>query len=205
VLTPNALSDDYLGGADKLHPNAAGYTLLAQTFYNVLTGVDDIPPVTGFVSPGNGAVNVSPNAAISVDLFDFGTGIDISATTFMINGQVIPITPTGDKTKLTFLYQPPAPLDGVVTVSIATQDLATPPNIWNGTVTQFIIAGTVFLPGDLNHDGIVDGEDLVIMAYAFGAHRYDSNYNINADLNGDGIVDGLDLAILASNFGKRSF
>ncbi len=205
VLTPNAIPDDYTGGIDKLHPNPAGYTLLAQTFASVLTGVDDIPPVTGLVSPYDGAQNVSPNAQIQIDLYDFGTGIDVANTQLLVNGTAIAITPSGDKTKLEYRYQPPSPLVGVVTVGLATQDLASPPNVFNGTVTQFVITGTVFLEGDLNHDGIVDGLDLVIFAYSFGAHRYDSNYNIDADFNGDGIVDGRDLAVLAANFGKRSF
>jgi lysophospholipase L1-like esterase len=205
VLTPNAIPDDYTGGIDKLHPNPAGYTLLAQTFASVLTGVDDIPPVTGLVSPYNGAQNVSPNAQIQIDLYDFGTGIDVANTQLLVNGTAIAITPSGDKSKLEYRYQPPSPLVGVVTVGLATQDLASPPNVFNGTVSQFVITGTVFLEGDLNHDGIVDGLDLVIFAYSFGAHRYDPNYNIAADFNGDGIVDGRDLAVLAANFGKRSF
>ncbi len=112
---------------------------------------------------------------------------------------------SGDKTKLVLTYTPPQPLKGVVDLHLRAQDLATPPNVLDNLVSEFIIAGTTFLTGDLNHDGCVNGADLVILALAFGAHRYDSRYNINADFNGDGIVDGLDLAILAASFGKCSF
>ncbi len=74
-LTPGALSKDYLGGGDKLHPNGAGYDLLAQTFADALTGADHVPPVTGTVSPGNGQQNVPANVGIQLDVFDFGAGI----------------------------------------------------------------------------------------------------------------------------------
>ncbi|HTQ80151.1 MAG TPA: dockerin type I domain-containing protein, partial [Thermoanaerobaculia bacterium] len=72
-------------------------------------------------------------------------------------------------------------------------------------VSTFQIVGTTFLPSDFNRDGRVDGKDLVTLALAFGAHRYNTNFNLAADLNGDGIIDGLDLAILASNFGNSTF
>ncbi len=204
VLNPNYMQL-YVGGTDKLHPNAAGYTLLAQTFANVLEGIDDVPPVPGVVSPLQGQENVPADAAIEVDLFDFGAGIDVASTQLLINDQVVDTTPTGDQHKLVFLYQPPAPLAGVVNLGVQTQDLASPPNTFTGTLSQFIIVGTVFLTGDLNHDGIVDGLDLLLFAPCFGAHRYNTNFQVACDFNGDGVVDGVDLAMLASNFGKRSF
>ncbi|HYL06253.1 MAG TPA: GDSL-type esterase/lipase family protein, partial [Thermoanaerobaculia bacterium] len=58
-LTPNALTQDYVGGGDRLHPNSAGYDLLARTFADVLTGADKVPPVTGLISPFNGQQNVA--------------------------------------------------------------------------------------------------------------------------------------------------
>jgi acyl-CoA thioesterase-1 len=204
-LTPNALSQDYQGGGDRLHPNAAGYDLLARTFADVLTGVDKVPPVTGLISPFDGQQNVPVNAEVQLDLYDFGAGIDVANTHLLLGGQAVAVTPVGDQRKLEFRYHPTAPLAGVVAIGLQTQDLAVPPNTFTGTVAKFEIAGTVFLDGDLNQDGIVDGEDLIIFAYCFGAHRFDPNFRLNCDLNGDGIVDGRDLAILASNFGKRSF
>ncbi len=204
-LTPNALTEDYLGGSDKLHPNAAGYDLLARTFANVLTGVDAVPPVPGLISPFNGQLNVAVNAKIQLDLYDFGAGIDLANTHLLLNGQAVAVTPAGDQRKLEFRYQPTSPLVGVVTIGLATQDLANPPNTFNGPLAKFEVAGTVFLTGDLNQDGIVDGADLILFAYCFGAHRYDPNFRLYCDFNGDGIVDGRDLAVLAANFGKRSF
>jgi acyl-CoA thioesterase-1 len=205
VLTPDAFSQDYVGGADKLHPNAAGYNLLAQTFADVLNGTDKIPPVTGGLSPYNGQQNVLPTIQVDVDVYDFGAGIDVANTHLLINGQAVGATPTGDRRKLSFRYRPPSPFSGVVTVGLQTQDQAQPPNTFSGTLAQFVVEGTVFLTGDINHDGIVDGLDLILFAYCFGAHRFDPNFRIYCDFNGDGIVDGIDLALMAANFGKRSF
>jgi hypothetical protein len=54
-------------------------------------------------------------------------------------------------------------------------------------------------PGDLNHDGVVDGADLLILLSAWGPCN---NPDLcPADLNGDGDVDGADLLILLSNWG----
>jgi lysophospholipase L1-like esterase len=204
-LTPHAIPDDYAGGTDKLHPNAKGYDLLAQIFADVLTGIDKVPPVTGLVDPGNGQQGVPANSQIAITLYDFGAGIDLSSVQLAINDQAVTPVVSGDKSKLVLSFTPPQPLKGVVDVNLHAQDLATPPNVRDGLVSEFIVAGTTFLAGDLNRDGRVDGADLVILALAFGAHRYDSRYNINADFNGDGIVDGLDLAVIAANFGKSSF
>ena len=204
-VTPQAIPDDYLGGGDKLHPNAKGYDLLAHVFADVLTNVDSVHPVTGQIDPPNSQQGVSPNSHIAIALYDFGTGIDLPSVQLAVNGETVSPVVSGDKSKLVLTFVPPQPLKGVVDVHLHAQDLATPPNVLDRLVSEFIITGTTFLPGDLNRDGRVDGADLVILALAFGAHRYDSRYNINADFNGDGIVDGLDLAIIAGNFGKSSF
>jgi lysophospholipase L1-like esterase len=204
-ITPKAIPDDYLGGVDKLHPNAQGYDLLAHVFADVLANVDTVHPVTGRIDPPNGQQGVSPNSHIGLDLYDFGTGIDLTSVQLAVNGETVSPVVSGDKSKLVLTFVPPQPLKGVVDVHLHAQDQATPPNVLDRLVSEFIITGTTFLPGDLNRDGRVDGADLVILALAFGAHRYDSRYNINADFNGDGIVDGLDLAIIAGNFGKSSF
>ncbi len=50
------------------------------------------------------------------------------------------------------------------------------------------------VPGDLDGDGIVDGEDLGVLLSLWGSD------DPLADLNGDGIVDGEDLGILLSNW-----
>lgn len=53
------------------------------------------------------------------------------------------------------------------------------------------------LPGDLNDDGIVNSQDLALVASSWMA----SGKNV-ADVNGDGIVNSQDLAIVSSNWLK---
>ena len=189
--------DDRVG-----HPNAAGYDLLAQIFFDVIRNVDRVPPVTGLVSPAHGAKDVSSGTAISMEVWDFGAGIDVAATTLKVNGVPTGVTATGDTKKVTLTYQPPSPLAGLVSVGLSSRDLATPPNTVDREVVTFTIAGTQLLTGDLDQNGRVDGQDLLRFARRFGARLGDTLYSPASDFNNDAIVDGQDLAVLASNFGK---
>jgi thermitase len=59
-----------------------------------------------------------------------------------------------------------------------------------------------YIPGDLNHDGRVDGRDLITAARAFATTSGDPRWKSEADVNQDGKVDGRDMVIMARNFGK---
>ncbi|RPH57763.1 hypothetical protein EHM82_00545 [bacterium] len=194
------IPDDPVG-----HPNPAGYDLLAQTFFNVLIGVDDVPPVTGVVRPANGSRGIRPSALLEVEVWDFGTGIDLGATELLVNGEVVPATITGDPRQIRITYQPERPWRGAVSVGLRSQDLAGPPNAVDREISRFRIAGSTLLDGDLNEDGRVDGTDLVLLGIRFGAIQGNRRYERRADFNQDGIINGDDLAILASNFGRASF
>ncbi|HSK81571.1 MAG TPA: GDSL-type esterase/lipase family protein [Thermoanaerobaculia bacterium] len=187
------------------HPNGAGYDVLADVFFDVLTGVDSVPPVHGVMRPVNGQRGVQPATVIDVDVWDFGQGIDLSATSLLVNGEVVPATVTGDAKRIELLYQPPQPLRGSVSIGLRSRDLATPPNTVDREIARFRTAGTALLDGDLNEDGRVDGTDLVSFARHFGAGRGERRFERAADFNEDGRIDGQDLAALAANFGKTSF
>jgi acyl-CoA thioesterase-1 len=203
--TPDVFDAFYVGGDDKLHPNAAGYDLLAELIADALTGVDTLPPVTGIVRPENDAQNVDPLTRIRVDLYDFGAGIDLIATELVVNDEVPEQTVSGDERRVSLTFDPTEPLEGVVFVGVRSQDLGSPPRVLDRRLVQFVVAGTQFLPGDIDRDGRVDGVDLVAFAVRFGAVRGEGTYRLFADFNGDGVIDGEDLAILASNFGKSAF
>ncbi|MFL6259765.1 MAG: GDSL-type esterase/lipase family protein [Thermoanaerobaculia bacterium] len=189
--------DDHVG-----HPNAAGYDILARVFYNVIQGIDTVSPVPGIVLPANGDTNVKPDAAIKVDVWDFGRGIDLANTFLLVNGQPVTLAPQGTAQHASFTYQPPAPLSGSVTVGLRSRDLATPPNAIDRQVAKFTVQGANALQGDVNGDNRVDGSDLILFGLRFGAQRGAANYIATADFNADGMIDGLDLAILAANFGQ---
>jgi acyl-CoA thioesterase-1 len=204
-LTPN-FAQYYVGGEDKLHPNAAGYDLIARVFADVLTNVDNVPPVTGLLEPGDDAQSVSPAAQVRIDIYDFGTGIDVTSVRLLINGQAVETPITGGPRKVEIRYTPPSPWLGVIKVGLRARDTATPPNQIDDTeIAQFVTAGTTFLKGDIDRDGRVDGADLLAFAPAFGARRSDTRFRTFGDFNDDGVINGADLAILASNFGKSSF
>ena len=57
-------------------------------------------------------------------------------------------------------------------------------------------------PGDLNADGKVGLDDLVILAHAYGSRLGDPNWNSAADIDGNGFVGLSDLVILAQHYGQ---
>jgi len=195
----------YVGNGDHLHPNAAGYDVIAEVFADVLTGIDSVRPVTGHVSPHDDQQGTPANSEIQIDLYDFGAGLRIDATRLLINEQPVTATITGDERRQQIRYQPPQPFVGVVFVGLEAEDRAAPPHRREGQLLQFVVQGTRFLPGDISRDGRVDGSDLVSMALAFGSRRGETRFLAIADLDDNDQIDGNDLAILANNFGQRSF
>lgn len=62
---------------------------------------------------------------------------------------------------------------------------------------------TIALPGDVNEDGVVDIEDLVLVALAWGTGPGDPRWNLMADLNEDNFIDIVDLATVGSHIGQQ--
>lgn len=201
---PNGFAELYYTGLDDFvgHPNARGYDLMARTFFDAITGVDTLPPVTTFLRPVNGATRVSRNTPIEVEIGDFGAGIDLAQTHLLVNGADASVSATGDARRATLRYQPPQALAGVVRVGLRSRDTANPAHTVDREVGRFIIEGTVFLDGDFDRDGRVDGFDLQRFGRAFGSRLGDSRFSFLYDLNDDNSVTGADLALFAANFGR---
>ena len=205
INTPNVFSTLYIGGADKLHPNAAGYLRLAEIFRDVLVNLDTVPPVPGDFSPASGTSDVNALGPFTATLYDFGQGIDLTKTTLLLNGTAVAATATGDSKKVTLSYTSPTPIHGQIVLSVRSSDQNIPANTSEHRLSTFVTQGTTFLDGDLNRDGRVDGVDLVRMGLCFGARKGDPRFLATADINGDNLINGLDFASLASNFGRSSF
>ncbi|MEM2738679.1 MAG: dockerin type I domain-containing protein [Candidatus Bathyarchaeia archaeon] len=62
----------------------------------------------------------------------------------------------------------------------------------------------IFLPTDVNKDGIVDLIDVTTVALAFGSKPGDPNWNENADINKNNVVNFADYALVINDFGKSS-
>jgi hypothetical protein len=77
-----------------------------------------------------------------------------------------------------------------------------------GTQTMPQIAGSLTLtvsghnPGDLNGDGVVNIDDLVLVTSHWGQTSSSPNWDVRADANGDGVVNIDDLTEVTSNWGK---
>jgi lysophospholipase L1-like esterase len=204
ISTANVYDRFYIGGDDNLHLNEDGYDLLATPFADVLTGIDNRPPVTGRVIPFDDQQDTPDDTPILIDLYDFGSGIEVGATRLLIDDQPVEATISGDERRQQIRFDPPTPWSGVVFVGLEARDREVPANTVSGTLLQFVVEGAQFLPGDISRDGRVAGDDLIALALAFGSERGEGRYRSFADLNGDERVDGADLAILASNFGRNS-
>jgi len=77
-----------------------------------------------------------------------------------------------------------------------------PQEIPHTTVDGTVHASTI--PGDLNGDGKVSLQDLVILALAYGSKPDSANWNPKADIDGNGVVGLSDLVILAQHYGEHS-
>jgi hypothetical protein len=98
---------------------------------------------------------------------------------------------------------------GTTATTSYTDTGLTPGTAYSYTVAAYDAAGnlsaqsaakqatTSLVVGDVNGDGVVNIEDLAIMAAT-----WQSTTNLRADLNHDGIVNVSDLSILAANYGK---
>lgn len=70
---------------------------------------------------------------------------------------------------------------------------------WAVTYDATSVTATAAISGDLNLDGVVDGNDFGVFAANFGQNS-DASW-AQGDLNGDGIIDGNDFGLFAETFG----
>jgi hypothetical protein len=67
-------------------------------------------------------------------------------------------------------------------------------------ISGVLTAAITVVPGDLNGDGIVNAQDLELVA----SHWLQTGTNVAGDANGDGIVNGGDLRIIDANWLKNA-
>ena len=82
-------------------------------------------------------------------------------------------------------------------------DSAALPIEFNATDGYFEYSWISALIGDLNGDGFVNMDDLVIAVLSFGSYPEHPRWNPIADLNKDGIVDIYDIVTIAIHFGEQ--
>jgi hypothetical protein len=167
------------------------------------TGGEGPSTPDGFFGPDDAIylfANVSYNAWPVVGVmvaFEVRTAND---TVFTASG--VATNQTGTATMNVRLPRPDTltePLYGNWTV-IATAVIAE--TMVNDTV-QFRLLHLI--PGDVNHDYVVDIIDLTIVALAFSSKPGQANWNSRADINNDGIVNIIDLVTVTVHFNEKSW
>ena len=189
-----AQSDMMAGGPIMIGPEAEGFTV----------GGDFTLTDTGSIRLGLG---VGETGSEVHDVPIVGAA-DLSGTIIVdfFSGGTVPLTPMdGDMyTILTAGGGITATLDGMpgslmFDLPFLGPDLGLIPNVdlLGGTIILEVIDTSVspIIGGDLNGDGIVDTEDLLIFLANEG------NPGGLGDINMDGVVDGLDLVIIQMQFG----
>jgi len=117
-----------------------------------------------------------------------------------------------------------APTQSTSTTKVYVDDWGEPTSVYatNGTLTWSydpstkILTSTVIhssrveiivdwrIKGDIDGDGDVDSDDLLIVAGAYGSNVGQSNYNLKADIDSDNNIDVDDLHQFARNYGCTS-
>ncbi len=193
--------DDRRGDAVG-HPSAQGYDVIAQAFADVILGNDTINPAPGLITPLYYDRQVGRSTRISVELWDFGSGVNPSSVQLLVNGVLSPGPPVSSGNRTTIFHTPASPYPaGVVTVDVRASDNDTPPKELDREVIRFFTTQIEFPRGDINRDGRVDGKDLFLLARAFGTSPSSRAWDEDADFDQDGDIDGTDLAVVADNFG----
>jgi len=62
----------------------------------------------------------------------------------------------------------------------------------------------MFVAGDVNQDGLVDGVDGQLLTASLGRKVGEVGYSLNLDVNRDGTINATDVQILGSNFGFKA-
>lgn len=120
------------------HPNPAGFDLLATTFFDALTGRDNVPPVVGFVEPEDGSTGLSSLARLKVRLYDFGSGISPGLAGLTINGIGVPVdVSNGGDNWLDVVYDPLDPLPSEVVLRVQGGDRDFPSNTLDRQVATY--------------------------------------------------------------------
>ena len=137
---------------------------------------------TSLVFSPDGAILVSGSYDATIRLWDIGTGEQLETLqghTYSITS--VAVSPDGSTIAS-------GSFDGTVL-------------LWAFPIIPDLGASISEVLGDLNQDGIINIQDIVLIAGSFGA---DIQTNSEADLNGDGEVNIQDLVIIANALGNAA-
>jgi hypothetical protein len=155
-------------------------------------------------------------ASINVTVFNNGTEpVNVGVTlqynaTGSVGSQTVAID-NGTSSTITFTWDTTGVSYHQNYTMNATATIAGDPSPGDNTLVEGNI--TVTTLGDINGDGVITGDDLIIVAWSFGAYGPDffysgspmsSRWNPLGDITHSNCIDGSTLIAMAKNFGKSS-
>lgn len=163
---------------------------------NIVNNVSDLPSITiNYPAPDQ---IILSDTIIKFDIAVNANGNVLYENFYIDNNQVVSLSDTQVIIDVSSIDS------GLHTLRVSVKN---DKNYTVDKIVSFYLEKTVkpVLIGDINPvpDGIVDGNDLMILAVSFGTSSGDSRFNQSADINNDGIIDGNDLMILAQHFGMK--
>jgi parallel beta-helix repeat protein len=180
-------------------------------------GEDNYPLMNTWPTPQRDvailAIYESTNIALVGEIIDFevivkneGYMIETFNVTLQNNVTVIEERTVTDlapytNTSLIFNWNTSTVSPGYYLISATADPVPTETDLADNTMTDGTIRITLDLFGDINGDGTVDVNDLILLAEAYGATSTSPNWNPDADLNDDGIIDVYDQQLLSQNYG----
>jgi len=180
--------------------NTSGYSTTKQISVTVNNSSSNSAPTVSVTYPTAGQiVSETLNIQYSASDIDGDTlSVDLKFSSDSVNWNEI----VSNSLNIGYYYWDTTEVpDGIYKIKVVASD---------GTLSsqavssEFTIANSISaITADINRDGIVDGEDLMILGRAYGSSSGSSRWNADADLDGDGDVDGSDMEILKTNYGRK--
>jgi hypothetical protein len=90
---------------------------------------------------------------------------------------------------------------GIYNISAYAWPVVGETNTADNTLTDGLVS--VFTPGDVDRNGIVNVLDAIDLSNSFGKSTGQTGFIPNADFDDNGIINILDAITLANNFGKQ--
>jgi parallel beta-helix repeat protein len=175
-----------------------GITNIGKVYFKV-----QIPPIV----PLKTVVGLGFVLHFNVFVMNYGTYPEVFNVTAYANTTVIDtitnISVAGiDSIILNFTWNTTSFAKGNYTISAYATPVPGETDTTDNTKEDGMVLVTI--PGDVNGDYIVDGQDYQLVRNALPSMPGSPNWNPNADLNDDGVVDGQDFQLVKSFIGTTA-
>jgi len=162
--------------------------------------VDNSVPSVSSTNPTSGETGVAIDTNITATFSKDMNASTITTTTFTLvktqGGVPVSGNVTYDVGTKTAIFNPSSDLEYGVEYT-ATLKTGIQDTLGNPLTSTYTWSFTAYNPYDVNKDSLVNINDLVTIATAFGSQSGDPNWNADADVNTDGQINIFDLVLVA--------